>query len=78
MRKLVEDSGNAGTEDPAVPTPVSPAAVISVTGHPMLGNCECGSDTFVLVNEFRETQAPGFRSSRMYECVKCAKYRLAK
>lgn len=52
--------------------------VLQVTGHPGLGTCECGSDTFVLVNELRAREVPGIRASRMYECTRCGKYRLGK
>ena len=78
MSKLIQGAGDEGAETPELPSPVPPATVLSVTGHPMLGSCDCGSDTFILVNELRDAQAPGFRSSLMYECVTCGKYRLAK
>jgi hypothetical protein len=51
---------------------------IQISGHPALGSCDCGSVTFVLVNELTELDGPGIRASRMYECTACGEYRLGK
>lgn len=79
MRKMEEDA-----ESPAAGVTPAPAAVqeappvLQVSGHPGLGACDCGSVTFVLVNVFSQAEMPGIRSSRMYECTRCGKYRLGK
>lgn len=79
MRKIEEDveSPAAGGGVPPATLPEAPP-VLQVSGHPGLGTCDCGSDTFILVNEFNRAEMPGIRSSRMYECTRCGKYRLGK
>lgn len=54
------------------------APAIQIIGHPALGNCDCGSVSFVLINELAEPEAAGVRASRMYECIACGEYRLGR
>ncbi len=77
MRKISEMQPADDTAGAALPAPAErKLPPIEITGHPRLGKCACGSESFVLVSELDEEALPGIRPSRMYECISCGDYRL--